>query len=258
MTQAPEPMIKLEPGGVAPILSYNVPEAIAHSGRNFIDLQIPDSYFVKPKPTNKLVQAQAAAVPVFAALGAPAIKDEALTPEQVKATIARAIATTKLPPSDALQQLDPQEVIAMAEVGQELKLYRSLYGTLHYTYVEAQPQVAAAGRSPQPAMAAMRAPAQRQPDPDENDPNDPGPQSQVTLTITQPTANTTLSGPDTGATFTISGKVSAKRIGGGFAGIEAVEVQVAAVPPFRPLVFPPTAAAARGLTQPKPPRRGRW
>lgn len=33
-----EPMIKLQPGGEAPILSYNVPEGTTYSGRNFIDL----------------------------------------------------------------------------------------------------------------------------------------------------------------------------------------------------------------------------
>jgi hypothetical protein len=33
-----EPLIKLEPGGKAPILSYNVPEPTSYSGRNFIEL----------------------------------------------------------------------------------------------------------------------------------------------------------------------------------------------------------------------------
>jgi hypothetical protein len=40
-----EPMIKLEPGGTAPILSYNVPEPTSYPGRNFIHLQIPDGHF---------------------------------------------------------------------------------------------------------------------------------------------------------------------------------------------------------------------
>ncbi|MDG0808959.1 hypothetical protein [Cohnella rhizosphaerae] len=41
-----EPMIKLQPNGVAPVLSYNVPEPTAYSGRNFIDLQLHDGYFL--------------------------------------------------------------------------------------------------------------------------------------------------------------------------------------------------------------------
>lgn len=44
-----EPMIKLEPSGIAPVISYNVPEPTSYSGRNFIDLQLGASYF-KPTP----------------------------------------------------------------------------------------------------------------------------------------------------------------------------------------------------------------
>jgi hypothetical protein len=40
-----EPMIALEPGGMAPILSYNVPDAVSYSGKSFIALQFPDWYF---------------------------------------------------------------------------------------------------------------------------------------------------------------------------------------------------------------------
>jgi hypothetical protein len=39
-----EPMIALKPGGMAPILSYNVPDAVSYSGKSFIALQFPDSY----------------------------------------------------------------------------------------------------------------------------------------------------------------------------------------------------------------------
>jgi hypothetical protein len=39
------PMIRLEPGGTAPVLSYNVPEPTSYSGRNYIELQIDQSYF---------------------------------------------------------------------------------------------------------------------------------------------------------------------------------------------------------------------
>ena len=46
MNDRPEPMMKLQPGGVAPVISYNVPEPTTYSGRNFIDLQFPASYFV--------------------------------------------------------------------------------------------------------------------------------------------------------------------------------------------------------------------
>ena len=48
MASTPEPMVRLQPGGVAPIISYNVPEPTTFSGRNFIDLQFPASHFVVP------------------------------------------------------------------------------------------------------------------------------------------------------------------------------------------------------------------
>ncbi|BBA32764.1 hypothetical protein sS8_0799 [Methylocaldum marinum] len=59
MTKTAQPMIQLEPNGVAPMLSYKVPEAISHSGRNFIDLRIPDSCFIKlPRIPSRLPRAQ--------------------------------------------------------------------------------------------------------------------------------------------------------------------------------------------------------
>lgn len=42
---AQEPMIKLDPGGVAPILSYNVPEPTSYAGRHVIELQLPANFF---------------------------------------------------------------------------------------------------------------------------------------------------------------------------------------------------------------------
>ncbi len=45
MSDNSEPMIKLEPGGEAPILSYNIPEPTSYSGRHYIELEIPANYF---------------------------------------------------------------------------------------------------------------------------------------------------------------------------------------------------------------------
>jgi hypothetical protein len=39
------PLIALEEGGTAPVISYNVPEPTRYSGRNFIELLFPDSYY---------------------------------------------------------------------------------------------------------------------------------------------------------------------------------------------------------------------
>ena len=40
-----EPMIKLDPSGKAPILSYNVPEPTSYSGSNIIELDLSANFF---------------------------------------------------------------------------------------------------------------------------------------------------------------------------------------------------------------------
>jgi hypothetical protein len=40
-----EPIVKLEPGGKASVLSYNVPEPVSYSGSNIIALDVPESWF---------------------------------------------------------------------------------------------------------------------------------------------------------------------------------------------------------------------
>jgi hypothetical protein len=42
-----EPMIKLDPGGTAPILSYNVPEPTSYTGRHVIELELPQEWFTE-------------------------------------------------------------------------------------------------------------------------------------------------------------------------------------------------------------------
>lgn len=55
-------IIRLAPGGNAPILSYNVPEPTSYSGRNYIDLKIEDARFKADpglEPNGTLPQPQA-------------------------------------------------------------------------------------------------------------------------------------------------------------------------------------------------------
>lgn len=40
-----EPIVKLEPGGQATIISYNVPEPTAYSGKNIIELEFDQAIF---------------------------------------------------------------------------------------------------------------------------------------------------------------------------------------------------------------------
>src|SRR4051794_10510778 len=48
---AQEPMIKLDPGGKAPILSYNVPEPTSYAGRHVVELKFPAEIFTAAATT---------------------------------------------------------------------------------------------------------------------------------------------------------------------------------------------------------------
>ncbi len=51
------PLVEFDPEGRAPVLSYNVPEPTAYSGKNFIDLQVPLDWFASPDREQGLQQA---------------------------------------------------------------------------------------------------------------------------------------------------------------------------------------------------------
>src|SRR5690349_9183081 len=44
------PLVQFDGAGSAAILSYNVPQSVSKSGRNYISLEIPQSYFSKSTP----------------------------------------------------------------------------------------------------------------------------------------------------------------------------------------------------------------
>ena len=46
MAETTEPIIKLEEGGQASVISYNVPEPTSYTGRNFIELALEKSDFL--------------------------------------------------------------------------------------------------------------------------------------------------------------------------------------------------------------------
>src|SRR5215467_11248523 len=61
MADTNEPLITLEPGGSASILSYNVPEPTSYTGRNLIALDFPADYF-KEELRKKPAQTERASV----------------------------------------------------------------------------------------------------------------------------------------------------------------------------------------------------
>lgn len=159
MPKENEPMIKLEPGGKAPILSYNVPEPTSYTGRNLIEMQFPEEYF-KPELRKKPPQAAerthakgqdlaAIKAEVTSAMKSGFSNSKMFPNIKMTTNLVRfsektnpglgVVGTTSV--SRKLAQLDPDEVASMIQAGKRFKIYTSMYGTLTYTYVP-EPTVA--------------------------------------------------------------------------------------------------------------------
>jgi Bacterial Ig domain len=171
----PDPMVKLEPGGVAPIISYNVPEPTVYSGRNFIDLQFPASYFVVG--TNPAG---------FTAAVAPKLLNSDL-----EGAAARGLPTDYDALAAAGLAVDPAEAALMAREGKRLQVYRSLSGALATTWVEA---VLAPEPGQEPGARATLIPL-------------PGDPVEIRISISSPGDGATVSGPHTGVSLTVQGTV---------------------------------------------------
>lgn len=199
-----EPAIQLDADGSAPVLSYAVPEGTTYSGRNFIDLQFPESYF---KPT---------------------AKDAAPT-----ATLAAARSASQ----EQIQQLgvDPSEVEQMERAGKRLNVYSTLNDTLTYDYVDAEPAreaplaattSALAEAAPSLRMARTEGEVIASMLPRDEDLPDRDPVEDVvslSLSIASPAAGATVNGAYTGATFNVSGSVG---VISGSGTISRVEVKI--------------------------------
>lgn len=186
-----EPMVKLEPGGVAPIISYNVPEPTTYSGRNFIDLQFPASYFVVG--TNPA-----------AAVAPSAVHVEALALTDVDAAGASSAALA--PPPVAVA---PEEEAAMTAAGKRLQVYRTMAGSLAHTWVDGSlaPDPAA---EPGGAMTSLRM---------RDDEWEPEPEvPEVDVTVTAPVDGQSVTGPHTGAQITVQGSAWSNRTLGSVSG----------------------------------------
>ena len=151
-----EPMIKLEPGGTAPILSYNVPEPTSYSGRNLIELDFDASYFkdaVKQRPPSS----ERAPIAEVSGAGADAAVIDALKTGFASSRLFPNVRALRAPlrfvgtPNPGLEpvvgveigkrlaRLDSEEVAAQLRAAKRLNIYRSLYGTLTYNYVPEPP-----------------------------------------------------------------------------------------------------------------------
>lgn len=159
MANSNEPLIKLEPGGKAPILSYNVPEPTTYSNKNFMEFDYsPTEEFFKPSAFEKPPETVR---PPLADLDLTTLKSAVAT--AMKTSFAdnklfpnirigtgglRFIEkpnpgfqiTSPLPVSPKLTYLDPEEAASMMRSGKRLNIYTSMFGTLTYNYVPEPPE----------------------------------------------------------------------------------------------------------------------
>ena len=157
MTNTSEPLIRLEPGGKAPILTYNLPEPSVYFGRNFIELDYDASFFTKEakrkppeevRPTPPSVPPAGRNYDTLISEVRHAMRtgfaDPRLFPSARIATGSlrliessnpgiRVVST--LPVSRQLTYLDADEIVSKKIAGKELNLYTSMYGTIKYNYV---------------------------------------------------------------------------------------------------------------------------
>jgi hypothetical protein len=151
---ASEPMIKLEPGGKAPVLSYDVPDPTSYSGSNFTEIDVPEDWF-KPALKQPPSDDERTRIRALTDTGEPFINAVALAMKQgfadrrmfPNAAAASGVLRMKespnpgtridgsLPVTSRLATLQPEEVAAQLRDGHRLNIFRSLSGSLTYNYV---------------------------------------------------------------------------------------------------------------------------
>ncbi len=152
-----EPLIKLEPGGKAPILSYNVPEPTSYDGTNFIELS-----FIKNGETDQeYFQTKAFEKPEDQRTPVANL-DTATLKTAVKNTLTKGFIDTKLLPNvkinsgvlkfkedeeqnlvpvslskltKRLEKIDPEEIASAMSAGKRLNVYSSMTGAKTYNYI---------------------------------------------------------------------------------------------------------------------------
>ncbi|WP_217596995.1 Ig-like domain-containing protein [Cohnella sp. GbtcB17] len=228
-----EPMIKLQPNGTAPVLSYNVPEPTAYSGRNFIDLQLHDGYFLPTSaPKSLLGERQLAKSAAAASVSEPSSAELLLAKQRSGERM-----TTRF------ANLTPEEVERQEAEGRKLQIVKTMTGALSYVFTQASPVTAPAlDAAPSMGEASLRsagAPQGAETDgfvptmlkiPTTEDPypypTDPEPEPEpvlLSVSIASPAPNAIVSGPYNGVPVEIRG--SARVVSGG-GDISSVQVQI--------------------------------
>ncbi|SDC05007.1 hypothetical protein GA0111570_11610 [Raineyella antarctica] len=138
----PEPLASLDPAGKATVLSYNVPEPISYSGRNFVEMPLRPEAFstvVLPPPT---LPTLSAAPQNESTIDPPDDPPVALAAESIRAPQdvivdgsgpgSSPIRSAPLPLTDRLQSLSRTDVGKAAASGLQTVLYPNIAGQLDF------------------------------------------------------------------------------------------------------------------------------
>jgi hypothetical protein len=149
---AAAPMMRFDPAGQAPILSYNVPDATSYHGRNLIELALAEDFFVpalRTKPTRpadppKNPKSTAARARAAARTVAPLARPLP-PPVRVDSTTGKLKVAGVRQLSRRLAGLDAEEIDRMQAGGRRLVLRKNMFGRIDYAFVpeptRAQPRI---------------------------------------------------------------------------------------------------------------------
>lgn len=142
-----EPMIKLDPDGAAPVLSYNVPEPTSYTGTNIIELNFEDTEIFKDAPKGvPLVRAEDYTVDKIAKIMADGFNDPKLF-AFVKLNrgriwlagsgdVTQVTHTPDIQISKELQRISPSgDVFYQLKQGLLLNVYTDMYGVVTCNWV---------------------------------------------------------------------------------------------------------------------------
>lgn len=219
MSENSEPMIKLEPGGVAPILSYNVSEPTSYSGRNFIDLQIDQNYFREDigivTPPAQVMSITRVAPKLATVEGQANAESQAMqtaeyhlvTPSGVlplRDTAAeKNVLHQQMALGPELKQLTVSQIDSIEKAGLKIDMYRSMSGALAYQLAMRKRDDDSGGEPPTPS----------------------GPPTtlNIKIDITSPKPLDKITGPSTGVSISVTGGASERSESG---AIKAVDVKI--------------------------------
>lgn len=158
MADNQDPMIRLEEGGKAPVISYNVPEPTSYSGRNMIEIPVNENYF-KPalrRPPSSATQrrrlrgdrdqlSSSVETALKSGFSSPSLMPNAVLKTPRLRMVVRdnpgTFIESDVPITPALRSLQIDDVVEQIQSGRQLSLYKTMGGRLNYRYT-AEPSVA--------------------------------------------------------------------------------------------------------------------